>query len=110
MRLAVFNVTSRGIFVSTVQSMSVPIANNMPLVMPNIVVLKATVLFAAALATSLMSVQTDFAPFATTQDMLLQTVHSLRTPATVSSLTMETHKDCNLVPAVQVFEGGIVTV
>ena len=56
------------------------------------------------------TVQTDFALFATTQDMLSQTVPSLRTPAVASSSMMEIQRDCNLVPVVQVFKGGNVTV
>ena len=95
---------------SIAQSTSVPTAINVPLVTPNIVALETTVLFVAASATSPVSVWTDSVPFATTWDMLSQTVPFLKTPAAVSSLTTEIQKDCNLVPVVQVFKGGIVTV
>ena len=109
-RLIVVTVTLQGIFVLTAQSMNVPIAVNAPQVIPNIVAPKTTVLFATTSAIPPASAQIDFAPSATTWDMLLQIVPSRRTPVVVSSSMMETQKDCDLVPVVQVFEGGIVMV
>ena len=109
-RLIVLTVTSQGTFVLTVQNMNVPTAINAPQVTPNIIVPKTTVLFATASVTPRTSVQTTSVPFAMTWDTSLPTVPSQRTPVAGSSSTMETQKDYNLVPVVQVFEGGIVTV
>ena len=110
MRLTVFTATLWGIFVSTVQNMSVPTAASMPPVTLNTIVLETTVLFAIALATPLATVQTTFVPSATTQDMSSQIVLSQRTPVVVSSSTTETQRESDLALMVQVFEGGIVTV
>ena len=109
-RLVVFTVTSQGTFVLTVQSMNVPTAVYMPQVTPNIVVPATTVLFATASVTPRASVRTASVPSATTWDTSLPTVPSQKTPVAGLSSTMETQRDCNLVPVVQVFEGGIVTV
>ena len=110
MRLTVFTATLWGIFVSTVQNMSVPTAASMPPVTLNTIVLETTVLFAIALATPLATVQTTFVPSATTQDMSSQIVLSQRTPVVVSSSTTETQRESDLALMVQVFEGGIVMV
>ena len=110
MRLVVLTAMSWGIFMSTVQNMSVPTVTNMPLVTLNTVALETIVLFATALATPLATVWTTFAPSAMTQDMLLQIVPSQRTLVVGSSSTMGTWRESDLAPVVQVFEGGIVTI
>ena len=109
-RLFVFSVTTRGIFASTVQSMSVLTADNTPWATPSTVVLATTVLFANALAISHVSVQTNGVPSAMIQDISSATVLSQRTPARGLSSMRETLRDCDFVPEVRVFEGGIVTV
>ena len=109
-RLIVLTVTSQGTFVSTAWNTNVPTAVNAPWVTPNIVVPKTTVLFATTSVMPHASVWTASAPFMMTWDMLSPTVPSRRTPVAGSSSTMETQRDCNLVPVVQVFKGGIVTV
>ena len=94
----------------TVQNMNVLTAINVPQVIPNIVASETTVLFATASVTPCASVWTTSASFAMTQDMSSLIIPSQRTPTAGSSSTMETQKDYNLVPVVQVFGGGIVTV
>ena len=61
-QLFVFSVMTKGIFVLTVQSMSVLTANNVPWATPSIVALATTVLFADASAISCVSVRTGDAP------------------------------------------------
>ena len=95
---------------STAQNTNVPTAANMPLATPNTVACETTVLFAAALVIFPATVQTGVAPFAMTWDTSLLTVPFLRTPAVVSSSMMETQRDSSLVPVVQIFEGGNVTI
>ena len=109
-QLFVFNVTTKGIFASTVPSTSVLTANNVPQATPNIVALATTVLFANASATSHVSVPTGDAPFVMTQSMSSATVLSQRTPVRGLSSTRETLRDCDLVLVVRVFDGGIVMV
>ena len=109
-QLFVFNVTTKGIFVSTVPSMSVLTAGKVPQATPSIAALATTVLFADASAISRMSVQTDDVPSVMTQGMSSATVLSQRTPVKGLSSTRETLRDCDLVLEVRVFKGGIVMV
>ena len=101
---------TKGIFVLTVQSMSVLTANNVPWATPSIVALATTVLFADASAISRTSVQTGDAPSVMIQGISSVTVLSQRTPVRGLSSMRETWRDCDFVLEVQVFEGGIVTV
>ena len=95
---------------STAQSTSAPTVANMPLATLNTVVLKTTVPFATASAIPPAIAQTVSAHFAMTRDMSSQTAPSQRTPVAELSSMTETQRDSSLVPVVQVFEGGIVTV
>ena len=90
--------------------MNAPTAVNVPWATPNTVAPATTVLFATASVTPRTSAWTVSVPFATTQDTLLPTAPSQRTPVAGSSLMTEIQRDCDLVPVVQVFEGGIVMV
>ena len=101
---------TKGIFVLTVQSMSVLTANNVPWATPSIVALATTVLFADTSAISRTSVQTGDAPSVMIQGISSVTVLSQRTPVRGLSSMRETWRDCDFVLEVQVFEGGIVTV
>ena len=109
-RLFVFSATTRGIFMLTVRSTSVLTADNAPQATPSIVALATTVLFADASAISHVSVWTDDAPSVMIQDISLATALSWRTPARGLFSMRGTLRDCDFVPEVQVFEGGIVTV
>ena len=77
---------------------------------PNTVALATTVLFADASVTSPVSVQTNDAPFVTTQDILSLISPSQKTPARGLSLTRGIQRDCEFGLEVQLFKGGIVTI
>ena len=109
-RLVVFTPTLRGIFMSISWNMNAPTVINGLLGTLSTVVFKTAVRFAVASATTPSTVRTDSAPSAMIPAMSLQIVPSLRTPAVVSSSMMETQRESDLAPVVQVFEGGIVTV
>ena len=109
-QLFVFNVTTKGIFMSTAPSTSVLTADRVPWATPSIVALTTTVLFADASAISHVSVQIDDVPSAMTWGMSSATALSQRIPVRGLSSMRETLKDCDLAPEVRVFEGGIVTV
>ena len=109
-QLFVFSATIMGIFASTVPSTSVLTADNVPRATPNIVALATTVLFADVSAISHASVQTNNAPSVMTQGMSSVTVLSRRTPVKELSSTKGTLRDCDLVPDIRVFNGGIVMV
>ena len=99
-----------GIYVSFAQNTSVLNAANMPQDTPNITVSKTTALFANASATHPAIVLTTVVPSVMTLDTSLLTVLSQKTPAAGLSSTTETPKGSDIVPVVQLFEGGIVIV
>ena len=109
-RLFVFTAMTQGIFVLTAWNTSVLTATNMPLVTLSTVACATTVLFATILDIPPTTVQIDSAPSVMTQDMSSQIVPSLRTPAVVSSSTMETQWESSLVLVVQIFKGGNVMI
>ena len=109
-RLVVFSATPQAISVSTVRSMNaLVVANGLP-VIHNTAVSEIIALTADVSPTWLATARTAAAPSATPPTTFLSTVLLRRTLARVSSSTRETRRGFDVVPVVQVFEGGIVTV
>ena len=109
-RLFVFTVTRSGTYVLTAWNMNALTATSVPQVTHSTAASVTTVLFANALVTPAAIAPTAAAPSVMTLDMSLLTVLSQKTPAAGLSSTTETPKGSDIVPVVQLFEGGIVIV
>ena len=109
-RLIVFNVMPQAISVLTALSTSAPIVVNGLLVIHNTAASETTVPTADISPTWSITVPIDGAPSVTLLIIFSSTVLLRRTQAQVSSSTMGILRDFDVVPVVQVFEGGIVTV
>ena len=95
---------------STAWSINALTVANVPLDTSNIIACETTILFAATSATSLATVQTDAAHYATTQGTSSPIALSQRTLVRESSSIREIQRDFSVVPVVQIFEEGNVTV
>ena len=109
-RLIVFNAMPQAISVSTVPSMNVPAAANELPVTHNTAVSGTTAPTVDISPTWPATVQIVAAPSVTPPITFSLTVHLQRTQARVLFSTRETQRGFDVVPVVQVFEGGIVTV
>ena len=109
-RLVVFNAMPQAISVSTVPSMNVlAVANELPVTLNTAAseIIAPTVNVSPTWPTIVPIV---VAPSVMPPITFLSTVLLRRTQAWVSSLMRETQRGSDVVPVVQVFEGGIVTV
>ena len=109
-QLIVFNVMPQAISVSTPPSTNAPVVANELLATHNIAVSKIMVLSANVSPTWPATAPIDIAPSATLPITFSSTVLLRRTLARASSSTTGIPRDFDVVPVVQIFEGGIVTV
>ena len=109
-RLIVFNVMPQAISVSTPPSMNAPVVANKLLDTHNIAVSKIMVLSANVSPTWPATAPIDIAPSAMLPITFSSTVLLRRTLARASSSMTGIPRDFDVVPVVQIFEGGIVTV
>ena len=109
-RLVVFSVTPQAISVSTAPSMSVPAVANGLLVIHNTAVSEIIAPSVGVLPTWPITVPIGVAPSVTLLITFSLTVLLQRTQAQVSSSMREIPRGFDVVPVVQVFNGGIVTV
>ena len=109
-RLVVFSAMPQAISVSTARSTNALVVANGPPVTHNTAVSGTIAPTVDVLPTWPATVRTAAVPSATPPITFLSTVLLQRTLAKVSSSTRETRKGFDVVPVVQVFEGGIVMV
>ena len=109
-RLVVFNAMPQAISVSTAPSTNVLAVANVPPVTPNIAASEIIAPSADVSPTWPTTVPIAAAPSVTPLITFLSTVLLQRTRARASFSMTETPRDFDVVPVVQVFEGGIVTV
>ena len=109
-RLIVFSAMPQAISMSTVLSTSVPAVANELLVTHNTTVSETIAPTVGVSPTWPATVPIVAAPFVTPPITFSSTVLLRRTQARVSSSTRETRRGSDVVPVVQVFKGGIVTV
>ena len=109
-RLVVFNAMPQAISVSTAQSMNALVVANGPPVTHNTAVSGIIAPTVDVLPIWPATVQTTAVPSVTPPITFLSTVLLQKTLARVSSSTRETRRGFDVVPVVQIFEGGIVTV
>ena len=109
-RLVVFSATPQDISMSTVLSMNVPAVDNRLPVIHNTAVSGTIAPTVDVSPTWLATVPIVAVPSVTPLITFSSTVLLQRTQARVSSSTRETQRGFDVVPVVQVFEGGIVTV
>ena len=109
-QLVVFNVMPQAISVSTVPSTSAPAVANGLLVTHNTAASGIIVPSATVSPTWPVTAPIDIAPSVTLPITFLSTVLLWKTPARASSSTTEILRGFDVVPVVQIFEGGIVTV
>ena len=109
-RLVVFSVMPQAISVSTAPSMNaLAVANGLPAI-HNTAASEIIAPSAAVSPTWPVTAPIDVAPSVMLPIIFSSTVLLWRTQARVSSSTTEIPRDFDVVPAVQVFKGGIVTV
>ena len=109
-QLVVFNAMPQAISVSTVPSMNVPAATNELPVTHNTAVSGTIAPIVDISPTWPTTARIVTAPSVTPPITFLSTVLLQRTQARASFSTRETQRGFDVVPVVQVFEGGIVTV
>ena len=109
-RLVVFSAMPQAISVSTAPSMNVLAVANGLLAIPNTAASETIAPSADISPTWPITVLIAIVPSATPLITFLSTVLLRRTQARASFLMIETPRDFDVVPVVQVFEGGIVTV
>ena len=109
-QLIVFNVMPQAISVSTVPSMSAPVVTNGLPATHNTAASEIIAPSVGVSPTWPATARIDVVPSVTLPITFSSTVLLQRTRAQASSSTTEIPRDFDVVPVVQVFEGGIVTV